>query len=132
MCRPVVLTSLCQSGASLVRGPNLASPVATKVNVEDNGVRLEVAVNVTPQATQEALLPLPIGSKHKFSPLALGVGCTFPGGAAERTKEKKKETKKILILRQDVANVSAHIVTGKGKHGFDDRHRGQMMVVTGK
>jgi len=32
---------------------------------------------------------------------------------------------------QDVAQVAAHVLTGKGKHGFDDRHRGQMMVVTG-
>lgn len=33
--------------------------------------------------------------------------------------------------RQDVAHVAAHVLGGKGKHGFDDRHRGQMMVVTG-
>jgi hypothetical protein len=33
---------------------------------------------------------------------------------------------------QDVAQVAAHVLTGKGEHGFDDRHRGQMMVVTGK
>lgn len=32
---------------------------------------------------------------------------------------------------QDVAQVAAHVLTGKGSHGFDDRHRGQMMVVTG-
>ena len=32
---------------------------------------------------------------------------------------------------QDVAHVAAHILAGKGKHGFDDKYRGQMMVVTG-
>ncbi|KAM5347758.1 hypothetical protein ACJ41O_007582 [Fusarium nematophilum] len=56
-----------------------------------------------PQAQEEGILPLPIGENHKFAPVALG----------------------------DVAHVAAHVLTGKGKHGFDDRHRGQMMVVTG-
>ncbi|GJN78620.1 hypothetical protein PLIIFM63780_002129 [Purpureocillium lilacinum] len=56
-----------------------------------------------PQAKEEGVLPLPIGENHKFAPVALG----------------------------DVAQVAAHVLTGKGKHGFDDRHRGQMMVVTG-
>jgi len=56
-----------------------------------------------PQAKEEGVLPLPIGSNHKFAPTALG----------------------------DVAQVAAHVLTGKGKHGLDDRHRGQMMVVTG-
>ncbi|KAM4066111.1 nmrA-like family protein [Hirsutella rhossiliensis] len=56
-----------------------------------------------PQAKEEGVLPLPIGSNHKFAPVALG----------------------------DIAQVAAHVLTGKGKHGFDDRHRGQMMVVTG-
>ncbi|KAF1739620.1 Prestalk A differentiation protein A [Beauveria bassiana] len=56
------------------------------------------------QAKEESTLPLPIGENHKFAPVALG----------------------------DVANVAAHVLTGSGKHGFDDRHRGQMMVVTGK
>ncbi|KAL5618051.1 hypothetical protein FOVSG1_000273 [Fusarium oxysporum f. sp. vasinfectum] len=55
------------------------------------------------QAKSEGVLPLPIGEFHKFAPVALG----------------------------DVAQVAAHVLTGKGKHGFDDRHRGQMMVVTG-
>jgi DNA helicase TIP49 (TBP-interacting protein) len=27
--------------------------------------------------------------------------------------------------------VAAFVLTGKGPHGFDDRHRGQMMVLTG-
>ncbi|KAH7166410.1 hypothetical protein EDB81DRAFT_639728 [Dactylonectria macrodidyma] len=56
-----------------------------------------------PQAKEEGILPLPIGDKHKFAPVALG----------------------------DVAQVAAHVLTGKGEHGFDDRHRGQMMIVTG-
>ncbi|KAK3312008.1 hypothetical protein B0H66DRAFT_644806 [Apodospora peruviana] len=55
------------------------------------------------QAKQEGILPLPIGENHKFAPVALG----------------------------DVAHVAAHVLAGKGKHGFDDKHRGQMMIVTG-
>jgi len=55
------------------------------------------------QAKAEGVLPLPIGENHKFAPVALG----------------------------DIAHVAAHVLAGKGKHGFDDRHRGQMMVVTG-
>ncbi|KAK7393943.1 hypothetical protein QQX98_013272 [Neonectria punicea] len=55
------------------------------------------------QTKEEGILPLPIGEKHKFAPVALG----------------------------DVANIAAHVLTGKGKHGFDDKHRGQMMIVTG-
>ncbi|KAI0402265.1 NAD(P)-binding protein [Xylaria palmicola] len=56
-----------------------------------------------PQAKTEGILLLPIGSNHKFAPVALG----------------------------DVAQVAAHVLSGKGPHGFDNRHRGQMMVVTG-
>ncbi|KID99363.1 NAD(P)-binding protein, partial [Metarhizium majus ARSEF 297] len=56
-----------------------------------------------PQAKEEGILPLPIGESHKFAPVALG----------------------------GVAHVAAHVLTGKGKHGFDDKHRGQMMIVTG-
>ncbi|KAH8843170.1 hypothetical protein MCOR02_007966 [Pyricularia oryzae] len=56
-----------------------------------------------PQASTEGVLPIPIGENHKFAPVALG----------------------------DVAQVAAHVLTGKGPHGFDDRHRGQMMVMTG-
>ncbi|RFU77947.1 hypothetical protein TARUN_4277 [Trichoderma arundinaceum] len=55
------------------------------------------------QAKADGVLPLPIGENHKFAPVALG----------------------------DVAHVAAHVLAGKGKHGFDDRHRGQMMIVTG-
>ncbi|KAI0398323.1 NAD(P)-binding protein [Xylariaceae sp. FL0594] len=56
-----------------------------------------------PQVQEEGILPLPIGKNHKFAPVALG----------------------------DVAQVAAHVLTGKGPHGFDDKHRGQMMIVTG-
>lgn len=27
--------------------------------------------------------------------------------------------------------MAAHVLTGKGKHGFSDKHRGQLMVLTG-
>jgi len=56
-----------------------------------------------PQAQKDGILPLPIGENHKFAPVALG----------------------------DVSQVAAHVLSGKGQHGFDDRHRGQLMVVTG-
>ncbi|KAK5678406.1 hypothetical protein LTS10_008849 [Elasticomyces elasticus] len=56
-----------------------------------------------PQIKEEGLLPIPIGKDHKFAPVALG----------------------------DVAQVAAHVLTGRGEHGFDDKHRGQLMVVTG-
>lgn len=55
------------------------------------------------QIQKEGVLPLPIGKNHKFAPVALG----------------------------DVAQVAAFVLSGKGKHGFDDKHRGQLMVVTG-
>lgn len=57
-----------------------------------------------PQAQQEGKLPLPIGTNHQFAPIALG----------------------------DVAKVVAHVVTGHGKNGFDDKHRGQLITLTGK
>ncbi|KAK2813643.1 hypothetical protein FQN50_000041 [Emmonsiellopsis sp. PD_5] len=56
-----------------------------------------------PQAKEEGVLPLPVGKDNKFAPIALG----------------------------DVAQVTAHVLTGKGKHGFSDAHRGQLMVLTG-
>jgi len=56
-----------------------------------------------PQAQEEGTLPLPIGENHKFPPIALG----------------------------DVAQVAAHVLSGKGKHGFSDKHRGQLMILTG-
>ncbi|KAF7717587.1 Uncharacterized protein PECH_007595 [Penicillium ucsense] len=55
------------------------------------------------QAQTEGMLPLPIGQDHKFAPIALG----------------------------DVSQVAAHVLTGKGKHGFSDQHRGQLIVLTG-
>ncbi|GAO17248.1 hypothetical protein UVI_02060940 [Ustilaginoidea virens] len=67
------------------------------------GFYAENLLTYAPQAKEEGTLPLPIGEDHKFAPVALG----------------------------DVAQVAAHVLTGKGKHGFDDRHRGQMMIVTG-
>ncbi|OJJ52249.1 hypothetical protein ASPSYDRAFT_137945 [Aspergillus sydowii CBS 593.65] len=54
-------------------------------------------------AQEEGTLPLPVGTNHKFAPIALG----------------------------DVAHVVAHVLTGQGKHGFSDQHRGQLMVLTG-
>jgi len=56
-----------------------------------------------PQAQKEGSLPLPAGNDHKFAPVALG----------------------------DVALLAAHVLSGKGEHGFDDKHRGQLMVLTG-
>ncbi|KAH8703104.1 hypothetical protein BGW36DRAFT_288911 [Talaromyces proteolyticus] len=56
-----------------------------------------------PQAQEEGLIPIPIGPKNKFPPVALA----------------------------DVAQLAAHILTGKGKHGFSDKHRGQLMTLTG-
>jgi len=56
-----------------------------------------------PQVIEEKVLPLPIGPNHKFAPVALG----------------------------DIAQLAAFVLSGKGEHGFDDRHRGQLMVATG-
>ncbi|CEJ56614.1 Putative Prestalk A differentiation protein A [Penicillium brasilianum] len=55
------------------------------------------------QAQAEGVLSLPIGKDHKFAPIALG----------------------------DVSQVAAYVLTGKGKHGFSDKHRGQLIVLTG-
>jgi hypothetical protein len=35
------------------------------------------------------------------------------------------------IALGDVAQLAAHVLTGSGPNGFDDRHRGQLMVCTG-
>jgi len=67
------------------------------------GFYAENLLQYAPQAQSDGILPLPIGKNHKFAPVALG----------------------------DVAQVAAHVLSGKGQHGFDDKHRGQMMVVTG-
>ncbi|EAW06604.1 uncharacterized protein ACLA_082960 [Aspergillus clavatus NRRL 1] len=55
------------------------------------------------QAREEGYLPIPIGQDHKFPPVALG----------------------------DVALLAAHVLTGRGKNGFNDKHRGQLMTLTG-
>jgi uncharacterized protein YbjT (DUF2867 family) len=57
----------------------------------------------SPQALEEQVLPLPIGENHQFAPIALG----------------------------DIAQVAAHVLSGKGKKGFSDKHRGQLIVLTG-
>ncbi|KAI0039782.1 NAD(P)-binding protein [Auriscalpium vulgare] len=57
----------------------------------------------TEQAKSTGTLPLPIGSAHKFAPVALG----------------------------DVAHVAAHVLTEEGPHGLSDKHRGQLIVLTG-
>ncbi|RDW85919.1 NAD(P)-binding Rossmann-fold containing protein-5 [Coleophoma crateriformis] len=67
------------------------------------GFYLENLLAYSPQAKNDRVIPLPIGDSHKFAPMALG----------------------------DVALVTAHVLSGKGEHGFDDKHRGQLIVVTG-
>ncbi|KAI0142693.1 hypothetical protein GGR57DRAFT_485794 [Xylariaceae sp. FL1272] len=56
-----------------------------------------------PQAQNDKTIPIPIGHDHKFAPVALG----------------------------DIADLAAHVLTGKGPKGFDDNHRGQIFIVTG-
>lgn len=80
-----------------------STPTGTSPVVIRAGFYAENLLLYAPQAQTEGILPLPIGHDHKFAPVALG----------------------------DVAQVAAHVLSGKGKHGFDDKHRGQMMVVTG-
>lgn len=57
----------------------------------------------SPQAKNDGTITAPLGHNHSFAPVALG----------------------------DVALLAAHVLTGKGKNGFDDKHRGQLMVLTG-
>ncbi|KAI0742569.1 NAD(P)-binding protein [Daedaleopsis nitida] len=57
----------------------------------------------TKQAQGEGKLPIPIGDKHKFAPVALG----------------------------DVAQVAAYVLTSEGPHGLADEVRSQVLVVTG-
>ncbi|KAH8800408.1 hypothetical protein F5884DRAFT_810222 [Xylogone sp. PMI_703] len=78
------------------------TPTGTSPVVVRAGFYAENLLNYSPQA-KEGILPLPIGNSHKFAPIALG----------------------------DVALVVANVLSGKGKHGFDDRHRGQLIVATG-
>ncbi|KAH7359420.1 hypothetical protein B0T11DRAFT_356116 [Plectosphaerella cucumerina] len=79
------------------------TPTATSPVVIRAGFYAENLLLYAPQAQIDGVLPLPIGNNHKFAPVALG----------------------------DIAQVAAHVLSGKGEHGFDDKHRGQMMVVTG-
>ncbi|KAF7118407.1 hypothetical protein CNMCM5793_007924 [Aspergillus hiratsukae] len=67
------------------------------------GFYAENLLAYAPQAKEEGYIPIPIGREHKFPPVALG----------------------------DVALLAAHVLTGKGKNGFNDKHRGQLMVLTG-
>lgn len=78
------------------------TPTGTSPVIIRAGFYTENLLNYSPQA-KEGKLPLPIGPNHKFAPIALG----------------------------DVALVVAHILSGKGKHGFADKHRGQLIVLTG-
>lgn len=79
------------------------TPTGTSPCVIRAGFYAENLLLYAPQAKEQGSLPLPVGKNHKFAPVALG----------------------------DVALLAAHVLTGKGPHGFDDRHRGQMMVFTG-
>ncbi|KAK4125992.1 NAD(P)-binding protein [Parathielavia appendiculata] len=79
------------------------SPLGHSPCVIRAGFYAENLLLYTEQVRNEGLLPLPVGENHKFAPVALG----------------------------DISLVAAHVLTGKGKHGFDDKHRGQMMVLTG-
>ncbi|ODM17291.1 hypothetical protein SI65_06966 [Aspergillus cristatus] len=67
------------------------------------GFYAENLLSYAHQAKEEGALPLPIGQQHKFAPVALG----------------------------DVALLAAHVLSGKGSHGLDDKHRGQLMTITG-
>lgn len=74
-----------------------------------------------PQVIKESIIPLPIGDSHKFAPIALGVRLSF---------YPPQFYSKVNII-QDVALVAAHVLSGKGEHGFADKHRGQLIVLTG-
>jgi uncharacterized protein YbjT (DUF2867 family) len=67
------------------------------------GFYAENLLNYATQTRKEGLLPIPIGQDHLMAPIALG----------------------------DVAQVAAHVLSGQGKNGFDDAHRGQLIVLTG-
>lgn len=36
------------------------------------------------------------------------------------------------LVKQDVALVAAHVLSGESEHGFAVEHRGQLMTLTGK
>ncbi|OJJ43959.1 hypothetical protein ASPZODRAFT_801372 [Penicilliopsis zonata CBS 506.65] len=67
------------------------------------GFYAENLLRYAPKAQEDGILPLPIGRRHKFAPVSLG----------------------------DVALLAAHVLIGKGPHGFSDQHRGQLMTLTG-
>lgn len=79
------------------------SKTGTSPVVIRSGFYAENILLYAPQIKEERLLPLPIGSSHCFAPVALG----------------------------DVAQLAGQVLIGKGKNGFDDKHRGQLMVLTG-
>ena len=58
----------------------------------------------TRQAQGEGRLPIPIGERHKFAPVALG----------------------------DVVQLAAYVVTSEGPHGLGDNVRSQVLVTTGE
>ncbi|KAF4967714.1 hypothetical protein FSARC_4775 [Fusarium sarcochroum] len=90
-----------------VSQPSMVTPASSSPSKSSNiatspakSAKSSASLFYAPQAKEEGVLPLPIGDFHKFAPVAL----------------------------VDVAQAAAHVLTGKGKHGFDDRHRGQTMV----
>ncbi|KAI9832739.1 MAG: hypothetical protein M1826_001298 [Phylliscum demangeonii] len=84
------------------------SPVVIRVHdltpaMRSAGFYAENLLLYAPQAQKDGVLPLPVGKNYKFAPIALG----------------------------DIAQVAAHVLTGQGPQGFDDKHRGQLIVLTG-
>ncbi|KAF6830581.1 hypothetical protein CPLU01_07271 [Colletotrichum plurivorum] len=71
--------------------------------------------------------------------LISSVGCDYAGPSGQpRLREFTCIELESLVLAcwgegggGGVAHVAAHVLGGKGKYGFDDKHRGLMMVVTG-
>lgn len=85
-----------------IKGDPNTNPLYSPVVIRA-GFYAENLLLYAPQAQEEGLLPIPIGYNHKFPPVALG----------------------------DVAQLVAHVLTSKGKHGFSDQVRGQLIVLTG-
>ncbi|KFZ23218.1 hypothetical protein V502_02303 [Pseudogymnoascus sp. VKM F-4520 (FW-2644)] len=67
------------------------------------GFYMENLLLYGPQTKHDGIIPIPIGLKHKFAPIALG----------------------------DVSLVTAHVLVGRGEHGFANMHRGQLIILTG-
>lgn len=82
---------------------NWKCKISADVSVLSAGIYAENLLIYNKQAQMSGKIPLPMGETHKFAPVALG----------------------------DVAQLAAHIITGEGPHGFNDQHRGQLMVLTG-